>query len=362
MKIGDIMTEIKFDVLNARVTFKNVPLHSLARFAFKDINIAAEAFKKIPGVEECMIIQTSSRVEIFTVSNIETEDAPDARSAEGKGLIINQMKEIWQENSSIEQIDVDHFDQTLEVFKDDDVYLHLLRLACGLDSVVIGKEEIFNEIRHIHETFKKAKFSGKILNKLFESVIRLATTIRDSTQISSDVKSLGDVALHLIDEKAGLDAKKKVLLIGTGESAAMVAKTLSQKEIPFQVTSRTIDRATNFSQLLGGTPIDFVDALSGFDKFDIIIVATTADYFVINLDRIKLVMQEKKKGTLILDISEPRAVEETIMELPGIKLLFRDQVAEIYEENAKIRADIVPSVEKIISKELPILSVSMKRV
>ena len=71
------MAEIKFDVLNARVTFKNVPLHSLARFAFKDINAATNAFKKIPGVEECIIIQTSSRVEIFTVSNLETGDETD---------------------------------------------------------------------------------------------------------------------------------------------------------------------------------------------------------------------------------------------------------------------------------------------
>ena len=141
----------------------------------------------------------------------------------------------------------------------------------------------------------------------------------------------------------------------------MVAKTLSQKQIPFTVTSKTIDRSTNFSQILGGTPMEFADVLSGFDKFDIIIVATTADYFLIDLERIKLVMQEKKKGTLILDISEPRAVEETIMELPGIKLLFRDQVAEIYEENAKLRAGIVHAVEKIIDKELPILSASMKR-
>jgi glutamyl-tRNA reductase len=108
--------------------------------------------------------------------------------------------------------------------------------------------------------------------------------------------------------------------------------------------------------------MEFADVLAGFDKFNIIIVATTADYFVIDLERIKLVMQEKKKGTLILDLSEPRAVEESIMELPGIKLLFRDQVAEIYEENTKLKSGIVPAVEKIILKELPILSASMKRI
>ena len=356
------MTEIKFDVLNARVTFKNVPLHSLARFAFKDVNAATDAFKKIPGVDECIIIQTSSRVEIFTVSNLESDDSTDARRPEGKGLIINQMKETWQNNSSIEQIDIDHFDQTLEVFKDDDVYLHLLRLACGLDSVVVGKQEVYDEIKKSLEDSKKSGSSGKILNKLFDSVIRLASSIRDSTEISKDVVSMGDIALNLIEEKVGLDAKKKVLLIGTGETAAMVAKTLGQKQIPFQVTSKTIDRSTNFSQILGGTPMEFADVLAGFDKFNIIIVATTADYFVIDLERIKLVMQEKKKGTLILDLSEPRAVEESIMELPGIKLLFRDQVAEIYEENTKLKSGIVPAVEKIISKELPILSASMKRI
>ena len=357
-----MLSEVKFDVLNARVTFKNVPLHSLSRFAFNDINAAYDAFKKIPGVDECIIIQTSSRVEIFTVSNLENDDSTDARRPEGKGLIINQMKETWQNNSSIEQIDIDHFDQTLEVFKDDDVYLHLLRLACGLDSVVVGKQEVYDEIKKSLEDSKKSGSSGKILNKLFDSVIRLASSIRDSTEISKDVVSLGDIALNLIEEKVGLDAKKKVLLIGTGETAAMVAKTLGQKQIPFQVTSKTIDRSTNFSQILGGTPMEFADVLAGFDKFNIIIVATTADYFVIDLERIKIVMQEKKKGTLILDLSEPRAVEESIMELPGIKLLFRDQVAEIYEENTKLKSGIVPAVEKIISKELPILSASMKRI
>ena len=357
-----MLSEVKFDVLNARVTFKNVPLHSLSRFAFNDINAAYDAFKKIPGVDECIIIQTSSRVEIFTVSNLENDDSTDARRPEGKGLIINQMKETWQNNSSIEQIDIDHFDQTLEVFKDDDVYLHLLRLACGLDSVVVGKQEVYDEIKKSLEDSKKSGSSGKILNKLFDSVIRLASSIRDSTEISKDVVSLGDIALNLIEEKVGLDAKKKVLLIGTGETAAMVAKTLGQKQIPFQVTSKTIDRSTNFSQILGGTPMEFADVLAGFDKFNIIIVATTDDYFVIDLERIKIVMQEKKKGTLILDLSEPRAVEESIMELPGIKLLFRDQVAEIYEENTKLKSGIVPAVEKIISKELPILSASMKRI
>ena len=72
-------------------------------------------------------------------------------------------------------------------------------------------------------------------------------------------------------------------------------------------------------------------------------------------------MEEKKKGTLIMDISEPRAVEEDITSLPGIKLLFRDQIAEIYDESVKARKGIVPAVEKIIDKELPVLSIRMQK-
>jgi glutamyl-tRNA reductase len=312
-------------------------------------------------VDECLILQTSSRVEIFTVSNVETGDSPDARRVEGKSLILNQIKDTWVSLSSLEQVDIDHFDQTLEVYKGDDVYLSLLRLASGLDSVVVGKQEIFDEIVQSLADAKNAGVSGKILNRLFESVIRLATRMRDTTGITKDALSLGDVAVKLVDEKAGLDNKKKVLLIGTGEPAAMLAKTLNTKEVSFDVTSRSLERATGFTTILGGSPIDFNDVLSSFDKYDIIFVATTSDYFLITYERIRLIMEDKKKGTLVLDLSDPRTVDEGITALPGIKLLFRDQVYEIYEESVKARAGIVPAIEKIITKEIPILSATMKR-
>jgi len=355
------LSQVSFDVVNARVTFKNIPIHTMSKFSFKDIPAACAEFKKIPGVEECIIIQTATRVEIFTVSNVETDDSPDARRAEGKALVLNQVKDTWVSLSSLEQIDIDHFDQTLEVYKGDDVYLHLLRLASGLDSLVVGWQSVFDDIVKSLETAKIAGTSGSILNKLFESVIRLATRIRDTTGISKDVVSLGDVAVKLVDEKTGLDSKKKVLVIGTGEPAAMLAKTLKKKDINFDVTSRSLERATGFTTILGGTPVDFNDVLAGFDKYDIVFVATTCDYFLITYDRIRLVMEEKKKGTLVLDLSDPRAVDEGITALPGIKLLFRDQVAEIYDESVKSRVDIVPAVEKIIEKELPVLAARMKR-
>jgi len=355
------VSENNFKIINTRVTFKNIPIYKLEKFAFKDIATACESFKKIPGVSECVIIQTGSRVEVFTVNNLEIGEAPDARRSEGKGLVLNKIKETWASLTELEQFELDHLDQIFEVYENTDVYLHLLRLACGLDSIVVGNQEVIDEIKASISSAKLAKASGRILNKLFDSSIRIAAHIRDSTGISKGVTSIGDIAVKIAEEYAGLDGKKRVLLIGTGETAAMVAKSLNKKKYTFDISSMTIERSTGFSKVLSGKPIKFEDVLSGFDKFDIIFVATTADYFIVTYDKIRIVMESKTKGTMILDVSDPRAVDEKVSTLPGTKLMFRDQILEMEERSLRSRKDEVLAVEKMISKEVPIIEATMKR-
>ena len=355
------MTEENFVLINARITFKNVPLHKLAHFAFKDVSVARESFMKIKDVSECVIIQTASRVEAYIVMNRPKGDIPDGRRLDGQNLVINKIQETWIANSELEQWDIEHFDQTFEVYINTNVYEHLLRLACGLDSIVVGKEEILNEIKDSSQTARSIKHSGKILNKLFDSAIRIAVTIRNSSKVAENTLSMGDVAVKMAEENAGIDGKKKVLLIGTGEIAGMVAKTMNKKGYAFDVTSQLIERATDFSKILGGSPVDFLDVLAGFDKYSIIIVAATADYFIITFEKLKRVMKNYKKGMLILDISDPRAIEETVTKIPGIKLLFRDQITEMDDEKLmEALKTKVSSVEALIEKEVPILEAAMK--
>ena len=355
------MSTSNFDIINARVTFKNIPIHKIERFSFKDLKVACETFKKISNVSECVIIQNPFRVEIIMVVNLETGNLPDVRRPEGKILTINRIEETWKSLTELTQYDLDHFDQILEVYKNTDAYLHLLRLATGLDSIVVGRTEIIDEIKEAIEIAKQAKVSGKVLDKLFDNSIRIANKIRDDTGISKGTISIGDVVVKTVNEKAGIDAKKKILLVGTGETSAMVARALSKKGGNFDVASLTIERGTGFSKNLGGNPIAFEEVLTGFDKYDIVIVATTSDYFLINYDVLRMAMQNKKKGTLILDVSDPRAIDEKVATFPMMKLLFRDQIAEMYEEDVAARKGKVPAVEELISKEVPIIDATMKK-
>ena len=353
------MSENSFNVINIRVTFRNLPIHSLTRFSFKDLAAASEAFKKIPGISECVILQTQSRVEIFTVNDLES-DSPDLRTEEGKNLIINKIEEVWKSLTELEQYDIDHFDQTLEVYINNDVYLHLLRLACGLESVVVGHETILGELKATILGAKLAKTSGPVLNKLFDTVIMTATRIRNATQINKYAESWGERAVKIAEQNAGLDAKKQILLMGTGEIAAMVAKTLNKKSYPFDVCSQTIERATGFSKLLGGKPRAFKETLKDFGKYDIVFVAATADYFALTYDNLRMAMESKTKGTMILDISDPRIVHDSVSGFLGTKLMFRDQITEMEERNMKAKEETITAVEKIIAKEISVISATMR--
>ena len=357
----DTMSENNFQIMSARVTFKNVPIHKLANFSFKDVSAACKCFMEISSVSECVIIQTASRIEVFTVGNVQRGEIPDARRVEGKNLDINKILKTWASLVELNQFDLDHWDQTLEIYKNVDVYENLLRLASGLESFVVGKEEIIEELQESILIARQAKTSGKILDKLFDSCIRIATNIRESTGIGKDIVTVGDKAVKLTEEYVGDIGKKHVLLIGTGETAGLVAKALGKKDYPFDVTSMTIERATGFSEKMGGKPIEFEGVLPGFDKFDIIFVATTADAFLITFDKINRVMEKKKKGTLIFDLSEPRTVDETISSIKGIKFVNPSQISEMIDESIKVRKDAVSAATKMIGKEIPILEATMKQ-
>ena len=365
------MADNNFQIMNARITFRNIPLHKLTNFSFQDITLAYKSFLEISGVSECVIVQTASRVEIFTVGNVQSGEVPDARrnfeadgspaKNKGKRLDVSKILKTWASLAEMDQFDLDHWDQTLEIYKGNDVYEHLLRLASGLESLVIGKQEIVDELKKSILISREANASGKILDKLFDNIIRIATRIRDSSGFGENTTSVGDRAVKLAEESMGDINSKHILLIGTGETAGMVAKSLNKKNYAFDVTSMTIERATGFSKMLGGKPIEFEDVMQGFDKFDLIFVATTADAFLITFDKINRIMKAKKKGTLILDLSDPRTVDEKISSIKGIKLVNPSQIAEMMEESTKSRKDAISATEKMIGPEVPILEATLRQ-
>ena len=334
---------MKQEIFNARVTFRKSPIHVLERFTLGDIENAYSSFQKHTDLQECVILQTCNRVEIF---------------GSGTKHDIDKIKKVWASLSGLEE---HAFQDNLEWSKDSDVYDHLLKLTSGLDSMVVGEEQILGQIKNSIASARSNKSSGEHLNTLFDKAIRVGTRVRNSTGISKGSISIGSMAVKLAEENVDDMKLKHILLIGTGDAAALVAKSLTKRGYQFSITSRTIERSTSFSKTIGGTPIDFNQILSGFEKYDVVFVATTAPYFLVTHERIQKALNEKNSGMMILDLSNPRTVDEKVAELSGIKLMNIDQIAEMVDKNMRSRIGQKNSAEEIIKEELPVLEATMKR-
>ena len=331
------------NIINARVTFRNSPIHILERFTIRDLENAYVQFKEHSGLDECVIIQTCNRIELF---------------GKAENYNINKIKKTWASLTGLEE---EAFNENIEFVENGEALHHLLKLTSGLDSMVVGEEQILGQIKNSITSARNAKASGQHLNNLFDKAIRIGTRIRNSTGINRGGISVGSMAVKLAEENIDELKLKKILLIGTGEVSTLVAKSLGRRGYDFVVTSRTIERSHAFCETMGGRPIKFEDVLARFENYDVLFVATTAPYFLVTQERIIKAMKGRKHGMMILDLSNPRTVDEKVATIGRVKLMNLDQIAEMVEKNMKSRLNKVKSVENIISEELSVLEASMKR-
>ena len=323
------------DILNARVTYRDSPIHVLERFAFRNVGEAYREFRRHDGIGECVILQTCNRVELYSTGS----DLP-------------RIKRAWASLTGLREGD---FDGNLECDEGGVACRHLLRVASGLDSMVVGEEQILGQVRGSISAAREAGSSGQTLNTLFEKAVHAGARIRGAAGPGSGGLSVGSMAVRLADEKSGGLASKKILVVGTGETASLVAKSLSRRGLGFDVSSRTVRRAAAFCQSLGGSPVRFEDVLEGLAGYGVVFVATSAPY--------SLVTRERLAGASmsILDLSNPRAVAADVSSVPGVSLMNLDQIAAMVERNMKGRLEWAGRAERMVEDEAGALEASIKR-
>jgi glutamyl-tRNA reductase len=332
------------DLLNFRITYKEAPIHLLEKFTFKDINIAYESFLEHLQLKECLILQTCNRVEIFAVADEE--------------LDLQKIIGYWGNHSSLT---AEEFSKIVEIVKGEEVIQHLLKLVSGLDSLVIGEDQILGQVKRSYKFARSNNYLGGFLSTIFEKSIKVGSKVRALTGINRGSVSVGSVAVNLAEETLnGLD-NKKILLVGSGEGASLIAKALKRRNISFLNTSRTFERAKSFAESLAGMPIIFEEALASLYSMDIIFVSTTAPYYLLTYERIKKTMEAKHSSLLIFDLSNPRTVENSISQIDNVFLFNLDQIGFIVQKNIKYRREEIQSAEEIIEDEMKNMTLILKR-
>lgn len=332
-------------IVNARVTYRNAPMHLLEKFTFKDVDKAHKVFLEGAGLDECVILQTCNRVEIFGAAKDPDED---------------KLLDEWVSAAGLSEKDLD----SIEINRGKDAVVHLMRLASGLESLVVGEDQILGQVRRAYEFSRAHRYASANLSVVFDRALKAGSRIRTATGINKGNVSIASVAVNLAEEYFDDLKNKTVLLIGTGEAGSLVAKVLQRRDVNFMIASRVPERAHAFADTVAGIPIAFDTALEMLRIVDVIFTATMAPYRLITYERIENAMMDRKGGRssmMIFDLSNPRTVDERVATIRGVKLINMDQIAELVGKNMRSRIKEVNSAEKLINDEMKSFDTIMKR-
>jgi len=249
---------------------------------------------------------------------------------------------------------------TFIVEKSDVAVNHLLRLASGLESMIMGEDQILGQIKTARKNAIKNNTIGPKLEKVFTKAIHVGQSIRKNTHINEGGVSVGSGAVELIEEKYGSLKGKNVLIVGAGEMGTVVSKALLEKDTnAIVVANRTYDKAQQLAQELDGHAIKFNEMNNTLSKIDIVISATGAPHTLINKERLSFLPQEHLSNMIMLDLANPRDIDDDVIEL-SVQLYNLDDLRYITDKNKERRVKEAEKAEKIIEKETVLLKDALK--
>ena len=301
---------------------------------FGDIHSQA----RLTDVSEGVILSTCNRLEIYAV----VHDPQTAQEA-----IIDF---ISQSCDLAPQL----FEPYLYIYEDQDAIRHLLRVASGLDSMVLGEPQILGQVTEAFQEALAQGAAGAVLSALFRAAIHTGKRARTETGIGLSSVSISSVAASLVSQLMGDLSQRQILLIGAGEMGAIAVRALQKRGISkLIVANRTYERAVELAQAWGGKAINFQQVPKALAEADIVITSTSAPHTILDKELLEPIRaQAGDRHLYIIDIALPRDVEPDVTDLPNVHLTDIDDLQDQAQQNAQERAAEVPLVERIVEEEI----------
>jgi glutamyl-tRNA reductase len=326
------------EIASMLVTHRTASIDEIERAWHGDVETILKWVMSQDRVEECAVLKTCNRVEVYVV-------AP-----RGEKVLFDLAKKA---RVSSRIIDFHDHDESL---------LHLLRLASGLESMIIGEDQILGQMKELTQIAMKAGTTGWMLETAFKKAIQVGKRVRKETSINERSVSVGSAAVDLAEEILGDLKGKSVLVIGAGETGELISRALLSREIgSLAVTNRTLNSAVCLAESLGGEAVPFDDMPCRLHTADVVISATSAPHYILLKSDIEMAMAGRSNKLLIIDIANPRDVDQDAAEVPGVELHNIDSLKNISRENMMQRMAEAARVEEIITEELQLLRAKYKR-
>lgn len=320
----------------------NAPIEVRERLSYAEhaLPSAYADLARSAGAQEAVILSTCNRMEVYVA-------APDRDLSELSNTVSRHL-------SRFHQVDETLFAPLLLGRGGPDAARHLMRVACGLDSLVLGETQILGQVRQALRTAQEQGAAGRTLTRLFEQSIAAARRVQGETELGRGAFSIGHVAVDLAGRIFDDLKRARVLILGAGKMCEVTARHLVSSGVRFvMVANRTHARAVSLAEQLGGTAISFEDAFqSGLAKADIVIASTAAPHTILRRENLAPVLRQRRGRPLFLiDIAVPRDIDSDVNELDNVFLYNIDDLQDYVAEYARGRALAAGQAERLVQEE-----------
>jgi glutamyl-tRNA reductase len=335
------------NIINVRITHKTARVPLMEAVAFKDTTSALKVIRCLENVDECVLLQTCNRIELYIVSE---EDGNVAKIA--RDFLAKRAGTMAEEAS-----------KAIEYSLNGDTLRHILRLTSGLESMVIGEDQVLNQVWDAYLDARSEKAAGIVLKHLFMRAMSVGRRVRKETGINKGAVSVGSAAVELAETLLGDLDNKRILVMGAGEIGTLVSKALAKRCLkPIFIANRTYARAVKLAENLSGKAIKFDKLEEALVGADVVICSTGAPHYLLTKDMISKIMEKRQNESdlVLIDISNPRNVEKATQEVEKVGLYDIDDLQLIAEKNKQKRQKSVEQASKLIDEELVLLNRDIK--
>ena len=328
------------ELLALGVSHKTAPVEVRERVALTD-GLAADFLRDLRGgadVQEAVAISTCNRTELYLVVGdpVEAESAALSMLSTKAGIRPTTLASAIYSHRNCEAA------------------RHLYRVTSGLESMIVGENEIQGQVKRAYDTALAKDTTGPLTNHLFKAALATGKRVRTETGIGERQLSLPAVAVALAREQLGDLVAREVVILGTGETSELTARALADSGVKtIFVANRRRDRAIGLARRYGGTSVNFDELPQALESADIVVAATASPHLLLEARELADVMDARhRRPMLLIDLAVPRDIDASCGDIGGVSLYDIDDLQAVIDRNRRVRQVEARKAEGIIEEEI----------
>lgn len=330
----------------------NIEMREKVAFPPEIVESALAEVHALPVIEEVVIVSTCNRTEIYLDFTESESEAPAVDELGQNRQLLDRQAEVVAWLSKFHDLEVGELEQCSYSYANEDVIRHLMKVSCGLDSMVLGEPQILGQIKSAYAVSKDQQVVGQSLGRAFEEAFSIAKQVRTDTAIGENPVSVAYAAVTLAERIFSDLPSLSVLLIGAGRTIELVVKHLVDKGVnKIVVANRTLDNALEIANRFDAHGVLLSDIPEQLIKADIVVSSTNSQLPLLGKGAVERALKQRKhKPMLLVDLAVPRDIEAEVSEIADAYLYSIDDISAVIEDGVKSRADAAAQAESIIER------------